>query len=238
MRSSAWIPAGTPCGQLAEHLADLFRREVPVGLHSREEVELEGCNPFRDEFGDVAAPAPLPNRVPRDPSPEQKVDAGLRRYDGELVPQVRGGRHRRERRAGHVDDCRHAPRRRGSGPGLERLAMREAGVVEVDVPVDRARQDEQPAQAHDLDVVVGELPGPVTASIRSPSMRISADRMAVSARRNERSTKRRLETIPRGCRPVRQRPHRLASQSAQAPRLRSPKRLVKSSCRAARCPQV
>ena len=146
----------------------------------------------------------------------------LRRNDGELVPQVRGARHWRERRARHVDDRRHAARRGGARPCLERLAVREAGIVEVDVPVDRARQDEAPTQARNLRRIPGRLsrrtdrgdPLSFDENLGRPGR--------VPAGRNEKVDEKALRD--HGLKmldPFRRVPHRLASQPARAPRLRN-----------------
>jgi len=122
-------------------------------FHSRYKVALEAGDPggefFHGPARSVRAEAPF-DEMPGHAAVERVVDEGALRYRIELCVEGGGVDDGRDRGARHVDDRRDAAARRFGRAVEEVLAMGETGLVEVDVGIDRSRQDHETGGVDDL----------------------------------------------------------------------------------------
>src|SRR5690606_24701721 len=110
------------------------------GENSDSRVDHEGLE-TADALGDQ--PVHVLLRPGYHPAPERHVTCDGRPRRGPLLVQGGDGDGRRDRVEGHVDDRCRAAGDRGSGGGGETLPLRPSRLVDVDVAVDEAGEDDQ-----------------------------------------------------------------------------------------------
>ena len=172
---SAWTATGSPSRAARQPARDL----VVLGVHGHRQAQarralhplqqrqvvggLELLHAAGRHEGLEADDAPCRELVEAvavawdEAAPQRHVDARDARRRGNLGVEggaVDGGRDRVER---HVDRARRAAGRQRGGAGREALPVGAPGLVEVDVGVDDAGQDEQPARVELLARRAGEL---------------------------------------------------------------------------------
>ena len=139
--------------RLAEDAREVIVCDAGEGIHAGDEVAFEAHDTAGREGGHRAGRASFPaeaglGRVAGNPAEEGIVDdRGLRDY-GELVVEGFGRRNGREGGAGHVDHGRDAASGRLARAVEEVLAVGETRLVEVDVRIYGAGEDEKAGCVH------------------------------------------------------------------------------------------